>query len=437
MSAGAEQLATPTGAAVMAVVIAVLWLLITWLRWRAARPPARLAPEIEPLLLDALGAIPPAELARRLGDSLAATLPRAQVALYAARVERGQERWERVYPDTHGLPPGGVAARGLASLVDADDGSGDGEGEAVSEAALHAELGVDRLVPVHRGTDGALVAGVRLVAFDETHARLLESWRVTAAAIMQAQAMRHGREHDRELVDETEMAKFLEAAALSRIEIHDPALDWAVRFYAAGDRPYFLTTYTPSPGKTLVVFGRAIASGIAASLVNVSIKSCCDVMVKLAGGDVSLRALGERLNRFLWQPKHPIGAYCHLLLVDRGAGRFELASAGSSAVIRLHQQGNRPMIERVSCQGLPIGTSIDGVWKGAAFPLRAGDGIVVRTEVPAEDAPAGNAKLARWRESRAAGALTAEALVELALDPAAPAPCVLALAVQSGETNVA
>jgi hypothetical protein len=420
------------------VAVAALWLLVTALRWRAARRQPGLAPAVQELLVDALGPIEPETLYARLADSLAHSFALERIVIHAASMERGQESWSAVFPAAQPLPPDGDSARALAlvarqpGIVGRRHEVRDEDERPIDVGRLLDEAGVDWLLPVPGGPSGpgggdeALVVGVRLRDGAEASApRLLEQWRICASAIVQAQALRHGDELDRELVNEAEMAKFLEAAALSPIEGHGQGLEWAVRFVASGGRPYFLTTYAPSATKTLVVFGRAIASGVAASLVNVSIKSCCDVMVKLIGQGVSLPDLTDRLNRFLWQPRKPIGAYCHLLLVDRAAGRLELASAGASTLTRVYTKEGKKAMRRMSCQGLPLGTSIEGTWKVTSSLLRPGDGFLVWTEVPA----GGEARGLRPASVLARDEITAEGLIDEALGAEVDTPCLLAVAV--------
>jgi len=420
--------------ALLAVLtVAAVWLLVTALRWRAAQREPRLSASLLELVGDSLNAIDIDRLYLRLADTLETSLAPAKIVLYAAHLVRGVESWSLVHPLTLSLSPENPSTRVLSlaarapRIIGRQDELRDEGDQLVGVRDLLDELGVDWLLPVHYDAGEALVVGVRLrPRANATDMRLLENWRVCASAVMQAQALRFGDVEYRELANEAEMAKFLEAVALSPIEGQGHGLDWAVRFHASADRPYFLTTYTPSATKMLVVFGRAIASGVAASLLNVSIKSCCDVMVKLIGPDVSVLDLTDRLNRFLWQPKRPVGAYCHLLLVDRAAGRLEIASAGTSTLTRVYAKEGKRKMARLSCEGLPLGTSIDGTWKVQTSALQTGDGFLVWTEGSAET----GSEVLILPSRSTKDDITAEKLIEEALAAQVDTPCLLAVAVR-------
>ena len=105
-------------------------------------------------------------------------------------------------------------------------------------------------------------------------------------------------------------------------------------------------------------------------------------------------------------------------------GKSWLASAGTSTLTRVYSgPSKKRKIGRVSCQGLPLGSSIEGTWKTTESPLGPGDGFLVWTEWTAVKETTG----LRFSPLLERGTITAEALIDDALGAGVDTPCLLAV----------
>jgi hypothetical protein len=370
----------------LASIVAVWWV-VTLVQIGAARRRATdVSRTTERLLLDALDPIPPASLYNRLAATAKDSLGARRVVVFAAELRDGQETWTIPFlssaSQTQVMPTAGLLtiaseqAVVVPELVARDD-----RPEVGAVSALFTAYQLDVIVWLYRDGVRALLVGMRLGPMTPQKRAVLEHWRVCGSAIMQAQTTHGGNSPEVELANEADVARFLASTVLSEPLDARSDLDWVVRFYTSDAAPHFLMTYRPTATMTVVVFGRPIATGVAASLVNVAIKSCCDAMMEHLGESVSWQALGQRLNHFLWQPKNPVGVHCHILLIDREAEVVELASAGTSTLFRVPAGEVDPADSlRVTCAGQPLGTSIEGTWRVATLSLAAGDGFLACTE---------------------------------------------------------
>jgi hypothetical protein len=319
-----------------------------------------------------------------------------------------------------------------AAALDADEGSalarvaGCAPADrrvAASAASLLGRWGLTLLVPVHDSPRLAVVVGARTSL--RARSTPVQRWNLCARAIVDAHATHAVRGEELMLIKEASIARALEDAAMSSTaSAPDAALDWIVRFYAGEHEPYFLATFVLTSTRTVAIFGRAITSGASASLVNVSVKSFCDVVVRRLGTKLDGETVLRHLNRFLWQRGRPLAVYCHLVDFDITRDRVEITSAGHMRLIRVCTRAPVRAVELHRCHGEPLGASEAGRWGRVTCEITRGDGVVLINNE--NDVAGGDDRHARLAELLQTGDdLSAATIIGHALDAGIQAHCVL------------
>ena len=256
--------------------------------------------------------------------------------------------------------------------------------EEVGLDELARAFAIDSIIPLAGRGATPLMVGLKLPQPRPARLEpLLDYFRLSGTAAVSVVAVRAQAGKSTKLADQESIRALEESAFADQDDGAADWLDWAAQSQSGDATQWFWSTYSPGEGRVLFVFGQLAASGIAASLLHMSIKSCCDELVSLLPADVEPDQLLAQLNRFLWRPTRPIGMSCHVIAIDREPGGFAIASAGAAIVARLDDGA----VKEHSSQLPLLGTSAFYEPDIHADTIAGGEWVLVWSPEMTESAP--------------------------------------------------
>ena len=135
--------------------------------------------------------------------------------------------------------------------------------------------------------------------------------------------------------------------------------------------------YELSEGRLLLIAGEIIADGLAASMMSIAVRSCCDTLLHLAGDSIEPYGLLDALNRFLWRETNPVGMSCVAVLFDPVHRRIEHATAGTMTLWHMQWRGEHAEVELCSEPGPLVGSGPQADYLVQRRPVAPGDAFVM------------------------------------------------------------
>ncbi|WP_428269405.1 PP2C family protein-serine/threonine phosphatase [Haliangium sp.] len=201
----------------------------------------------------------------------------------------------------------------------------------------------------------AVTFGRRL---DERGQTLLQLWHTSLVHACANHIIERHVEFQRALIHEIEQARTIMDSLPSRAQNGAAGgLAWSIH-----ERPQevpgsaFWDVYELSDGCLLIIAGEMIAGGLAAAMLSIAVRSCCDTLYDLAGDELEPYRLLDGLNRFLWRETNPVGMTCIVVRFDPRAGTAEYAVAGPMSMWRVGWQDHHAMVELCPGGGPPVGS---------------------------------------------------------------------------------
>jgi serine phosphatase RsbU (regulator of sigma subunit) len=256
-------------------------------------------------------------------------------------------------------------------------------------ADLRKRYGIDVLVPL---PDRGRVLGALGLTIAHRPTRLeralLSDLRMVVTAAAANVRLHREAAHKLTLEKEVDLASAVQNALLpSVVEGEVGGLAWVGHFRPAGQTGSdFWSSYELEEGRVLVVIGDVIGSGLAASMVSVMAKSCCDSLhaAKVVLSPVSVLSA---LNRALYRPARPILMTCFVAIVDAAKGVVSYANAGHLLPYQVKGTPAKPANGHGTSRlgvlpgaGPMLGDSPDARYHQLERPLGPGDTLFLYTD---------------------------------------------------------
>jgi hypothetical protein len=188
--------------------------------------------------------------------------------------------------------------------------------------------------------------------------------------------------YQQELIREVEQARAIIDSLPSRASAGSiGSLSWQVHEPPrVQPESTFWEVYELSQGRLLLIAGEIIADGLAAAMMSIAVRSCCDTLFHLVGDDIEPYNLLDGLNRYLWREINPVGMSCVVVLFDPARRRIEHATAGTMTLWRMQWRGEHAEVELCSEPGPLVGSGPQADYLVERGPLGPGDAFVMMSQ---------------------------------------------------------
>lgn len=371
---------------------ALVWLVMTW---RQQRTSALVATHLEMSVDAVLGHAAAVPEAQSLEEAFEHVWRAAQAALgctQAALVYLGADRTTLRCLDakgrTHELP-----ARFWPALLHAP-----WQGNMVSPTrlddtvpaavatplkALAEQLRADLFVAwVDRGRLICMTALALGRPVEDRDAALIEVWNNSLVHACANYVIARHVGYQRELIHEVEQARAIIDNLPSRASTGSVgALSWQVHEPPRTQpESTFWDIYELSEGRLLLIAGEIIADGLAAAMMAIAVRSCCDALYDRAKDGMDPYVLLDGLNRFLWREINPVGMSCVVVLFDPAHRRIEHATAGTMTLWHMDWRREHAEVEVWSDPGPLVGSGPQADYLVQRRPLAPGDAFVMLSQ---------------------------------------------------------
>ncbi len=388
----------PVIGAVLAVIFAVLWALVTVTRrGRLAHAAAHSLHGRE-----ALRDFAAESLDLQSVDEIMVHAAHAASTIFgcqrAVSFQRGgrEGQWDAAIPGGSDLPAVPAPLVGLFgwfkhnSIVAVDEDLGESRFGAMRGPLrqLMDSYQVDVVVPlVGHGALRAVIGlqiGRRLTLGERT---LLELFRVQTSAACANVRLHVEAAHVFSLAREKDLASTVELALVPPVfEGELEGMTWAGHFHPAGDAGSdFFGVYSLPNGRAVLVIGDAVGAGLGGSMVSAVVKSCCDAVFDVSPTSIGPTALLGALNRALYRSSNPVNTSAFALILDPRGREGVYGNAGHPFPYRLSSDGT---LGALAGSGPLLGDEVDARYRVSKVRLQAGDLILLYTDglVEARDA---------------------------------------------------
>jgi hypothetical protein len=396
----------------IAIAGALVWLVATW---RLRRGSALVATHAElglGAVLEHAGAVPAAQ---SLADAFQHVQRAAQAAFgssHAALVWLGEDRTICRCIDHKGRSRE-LPARFWTALLNAP-----WQGNLLALARLDDTVPPVVAMPLHAlgewlHTDlfvawvdhGRLICVTALVLgrpVNDHDTALLEVWNNTLVHACANHVIARHVGYQQELIREVEQARTIIDSLPSRASTGSVGpLSWQVH-----EPPHvqpestFWDVYELSEGRLLLIAGEIIADGLAAAMMSIAVRSCCDTLFHLVGDDIEPYNLLDALNRYLWREINPVGMSCVVVLLDPARRRIEHATAGTMTLWHMQWRGEHAEVELCSDPGPLVGSGPQADYLVGRGVLAPGDAFVMLSQRAARAIWEDVERLPRFLDSR-------------------------------------
>jgi serine phosphatase RsbU (regulator of sigma subunit) len=378
----------PVIAAVLAVVVALVWAIVTMLR------SGKIAHSAATRSQSRYGLRQFADQSLSLnsvGEILAFAREAAQVIFGSDQVvafEKGADEgsWDASVPGERSLGEVPPALRGLfgwvrhnsAIAVASDLGESRFGAMRGPMRQVMESYGVDVLLPLVSQSDVLAVLGIKLGRRPTPADReLMRLFRLQATAACTNVRLHVEAAHVVSLAKEVDLAGAVKLALVpDEMEGSSGGLVWAGYYQAVSSAGSdFWGVYPLGNDRAVVIAGDAIGAGLAGALVSAVVKSCADAIFDSQPQSITPRALLGALNRALYRSRNSVHTSCFALLVDRGAGTVSWANAGHPFAYHVKPGG----LGVLSGAGPLLGDEAKAVYREQQAPVSAGDSLVLFT----------------------------------------------------------
>lgn len=383
---------TPWIAIAGAIAGALVWLVATW---RLRRRSARVATQAEVGLgavLEHAAAVPAAQ---SLDDAFQHLQRAAQAAFgcsHAALMWLGEDRTTCRCIDHKGRPRE-LPARFWTALLHAPwagnllalDRLDDTVSPFVARSlrALGEWLHTDLFVAwVDRGRLICVTALALGRPVEHRDTALLEVWNGTLVHACANHVIARHVGYQQELIREVEQARAIIDSLPSRALAGSVGpLSWQVHAPRhVHPESAFWDVHELSEGRLLLVAGEILGDGLAAAMMSIAVRSCCDTLRHLVGDAIEPYGLLDALNRYLWREINPVGMSCVAVLLDPARRRMEHATAGTMTLWHMQWRGEHAEVELWSEPGPLVGSGPQADYLVQRRPLAPGDAFVMLSQ---------------------------------------------------------
>jgi serine phosphatase RsbU (regulator of sigma subunit) len=381
----------PVIGAVLAVVLFIVWLLVTLTRdaggGNTAAGPARDA--LRGFAANSLELESVQDILAYGRDAAAAIFGCQRVVAFETGAESGS--WEASVPGQEALGAVPAAMRGLFGWVkhntsiaaEADLGQARFGAMRGPFRQIMERYKVDVVLPLVDRGQVLAVLGVQLGRKPTRVDReLMRLFRLQATAACANVRLHREAAHMISLAQEVDLAGAVQLALVPEaMDGGVKSVSWAGDVQAAGDAGSdFWAVYPLADDRVVMIVGDAVGRGLAGSMVSAVVKSCSDAIFDTNPTRIDPSILLAALNRALYRSQNPVHTSCFAIIFDPAKGLVQYANAGHDIPYHLTFGDTAAKLGVLAGSGPLLGDSVDATYKLNELSITGDHAFVLFTD---------------------------------------------------------